>query len=610
MSERDDRGNDGHALRVARHGDDERAVDFERVDRQFCEVRKRGITRAEVVDRDLQTHLADRGEFLNVLFYVPHDEAFGDFKIELTPLASRVLDRAVYGPHEVPLLQLNRRHVDRYARPTPVIHAPAAGVLQCFAYRPLAHLQDHPGFLEYRDELYRRDQSRFRVLPPDQGLEPRYTAAPSIHFRLIVQDELIAFDRLAKLVLEQQGLCDPRIHFRPVEQIPFARFLGLLQRRLGVSEQGVGVLSVGREHRNAGGGCDPELLPLDRERRLDDRRDCLVDRIGDVAGIADIRKSAGKDIRRDPRHMVRLRPDCFEALCEFAQQRVPGLPPESVVDQTKAIDVAGCDDDLGTAVLGGMQQLRQPFVKEGPVGKARQRIVVRQILEPLPLADVLERERDVARKFHQQLHFFAVEEPELAGVQGENADRLAADDQRQRGQRIDPALQAFLLHHSLRIVLNVVRDHGFLFPDRLPDQALSPSRREGDRHMVEEAPYLAVPGDRFYLHGSAVDDTCPGHAELPGSHGDAARISKQLIPAVRADDRRVDSAQHCLDAAELCDLSFVLAPLGDVPGNSIYPDYIACRVAGETSAPLDPPYLAARLYDPVFRFECFVFHRV
>src|SRR6266480_3937593 len=244
MSERDDRGNDGHALRVAGHGDDERAVDLERVDRQLREVRKRGIARAEVVDRDLQPQLADRGEFLRVFLYVAHDEAFGDLEIELAAFNSRFLDGEAHGLDEVPLPQLNRRHVDRDARWTPVLHAPTAGVLQCFAYRPLADLQDHPGFLEYGDELYGRDQSRFRILPPDQGLEPGDVAAFSIHFRLIVQDELIFFDRLAKLVLEQQGFRDSRIHFRPVEQIPFARFLGLLQRRLGVPEQGVGVLPV------------------------------------------------------------------------------------------------------------------------------------------------------------------------------------------------------------------------------------------------------------------------------------------------------------------------------------------------------------------------------
>src|SRR2546430_522837 len=306
--------------------------------------------------------------------------------------------------------------------------------------------------------------------------------------------------------------------------------------------------------------------------------------------------------------MVRLRPDRFEALREFAQQRISGLPPESVVDQAKAIDVSGCDDDPGTAALGRMQQLRQPLVKKGPVWKARQRVVVRQIGEPLLLADVLEREGDVARKLRQQLHFLVVEEPDLAGVQDKNADRLAAYDQRQSCQRFDPAFQAFLLHHSLRIVLDVARDHGLFFPDRLPDRALSSGLRHGKRRIVEVAPYLAVPGDRFHLHGFAVDDAHPGHAELSGSNGDAARIAKQLVPAVHAHDRRVDPSQNRVDAAELRDLAFVLAPLGDVPGNSIYPDHVARRVAGEASAPLDPPYLAARLYDPVFRFERFAYH--
>src|SRR5436309_15624036 len=97
MSEGDDRGNDGHALRVARHGDDERTVDLERVDRQLREVRKRRIPRAEVVDRDLQPHLADRGAFLYVFFYVPHDEAFGDCEVELTAFGSRFLDGGAHG---------------------------------------------------------------------------------------------------------------------------------------------------------------------------------------------------------------------------------------------------------------------------------------------------------------------------------------------------------------------------------------------------------------------------------------------------------------------------------------------------------------------------------
>src|SRR5207244_13336502 len=84
---------------------------------------------------------------------------------------------------------------------------------------------------------------------------------------------------------------------------------------------------------------------------------------------------------------------------------------------------------------------------------------------------------------------------------------------------------------------------------------------QGDGRRVDKAPYRAVPCDRFYLHGFAVDDAHPGHTELSRSHGDAAGIAKQLIPAVHANDGQVDSAQHCVDATGLCELSFTLAPL-------------------------------------------------
>src|SRR2546429_1229841 len=147
MSKGNDRRNDGLALRVARHGDDERAVDLERGDRQFREVRKRRITRAEVIDRDLQSHLPDRGEFLYVYLYIPHDKAFGDFKIELTAFSSRFLDGAAYGLDKVPLLQLNGRHVDRDTRRAPVLHAPTAGGFPRLSRSPPARPPAQPRFL-------------------------------------------------------------------------------------------------------------------------------------------------------------------------------------------------------------------------------------------------------------------------------------------------------------------------------------------------------------------------------------------------------------------------------------------------------------------------------
>ncbi len=42
------------------------------------------------------------------------------------------------------------------------------------------------------------------VLPPHQGLEPNHVTAPQIHDGLVVEHELILFERLLQLVLELQ----------------------------------------------------------------------------------------------------------------------------------------------------------------------------------------------------------------------------------------------------------------------------------------------------------------------------------------------------------------------------------------------------------------------
>src|SRR6266581_4443543 len=80
-----------------------------------------------------------------------------------------------------------------------------------------------------------------------------------------------------------------------------------------------------------------------------------------------------------------------------------------------------------------------------PVRAARepcQRIVIGQVVDLLSLADVLERERDVARQLKEQLHLLIVEELYLACIQGKHSHPLACDDEGQHRQRVDAALQA------------------------------------------------------------------------------------------------------------------------------------------------------------------------
>jgi hypothetical protein len=59
-----------------------------------------------------------------------------------------------------------------------------------------------PGFFGQRDEGRRRDQAGFGVLPAHQRLQPAHPAVLQIDLRLIVQQELTAFERAVQTGFE------------------------------------------------------------------------------------------------------------------------------------------------------------------------------------------------------------------------------------------------------------------------------------------------------------------------------------------------------------------------------------------------------------------------
>ena len=61
---------------------------------------------------------------------------------------------------------------------------------------------DEARLLGQRDELVGGEQPAGRVLPPGQRLDAAPRARPHVEDRLVVQDELVAFDAAAQLRLE------------------------------------------------------------------------------------------------------------------------------------------------------------------------------------------------------------------------------------------------------------------------------------------------------------------------------------------------------------------------------------------------------------------------
>src|ERR1700689_733260 len=104
-----------------------------------------------------------------------------------------------------------------------------------------------------------------------------------------------------------------------VEQLLLAGCLGVLERRLGVSQQCLRVAAVDRKHRNAGGGGNPRLVTVDHEWRVPAALPPLFHRSRYVAFIADVLDDGGKVFAADAPDLVGVADAGGETLADLAQ---------------------------------------------------------------------------------------------------------------------------------------------------------------------------------------------------------------------------------------------------------------------------------------------------
>ena len=116
MRERDDRSHDRGVVGPRYQLGDEPPVDLQLVDREASQVAHAGIAGAEVVDRYHHAHAAQLLENRHGFFRVAHQRALGDLDLEKARLELCSLQRLADHLQEVPLPELERRQVDRYAQ--------------------------------------------------------------------------------------------------------------------------------------------------------------------------------------------------------------------------------------------------------------------------------------------------------------------------------------------------------------------------------------------------------------------------------------------------------------------------------------------------------------
>ena len=92
------------------------------------------------------------------------------------------------------------------------------------------------------NEPVRPDQTEHGMLPANQSFEAHNFPGANFGLRLVHQENLIAFDGQAQIVLEDRTLQHFRIHFfRKKQEAIAAGFLGPVHGGIGVLDQGFGV---------------------------------------------------------------------------------------------------------------------------------------------------------------------------------------------------------------------------------------------------------------------------------------------------------------------------------------------------------------------------------
>ncbi len=227
-----------------------------------------------------------------------------------------------------------------------------------------------------------------------------------------------------------------------------------------------------------------------------------------------------------PRDARRITPRLDQALGHLLEERVAGLPSQGIVDRLEALQVEDQQREPVLLALGGVQELSEVFLEKRPVGESRELVVVGHIVELRRFRDVLERERDVARQLVEQPHFLFVEEPNLLGIDRENALSPPADDERQGHHRTETAGERRGIGGNARIGGDVVHDSRLPLAHHERDHprplCLEPQNRRDTLQVV--CRIFACPRHRLDLHVVIRCGPDPRHREFPVFHDDAAGL--------------------------------------------------------------------------------------
>ena len=261
----------------------------------------------------------------------------------------------------------------------------------------LGQRPDQPDVLGQRDELGGPDHAAARMAPAQQRLDAGDPAALEVALRLVVDGELVGGEGLAQLALEQAGTARHEVHLRREEAAAVAAVrLGPVHRELGVLEQPVGGLAVGREQRDADAGAGVELLAVEHER-LAEAVDQAARQRARLVRAPDLGLQDRELVAAEPADRVGLAQAGVQPLGDRLEQQVAAGQTEGVVDALEAVEVEQQHRRHAVGAPRPGQRVVEAVVEQRAIGEPGQRVVAGLMAHPrlrrLELGDV-ERDRD------------------------------------------------------------------------------------------------------------------------------------------------------------------------------------------------------------------------
>ena len=375
----DDRLGDGTVVFVFRHAGDEGAVDLQGTDRKFLEVGEARVAGAKVIERQGKAIGRQLVHDQNDFFGAADEQAFGDLQLEQFARNSVAFGRIAQVIDEL-MVKLTCRKVNGDRNGFESAINPGADLAARRFQHPVAEFQDEPGFFGERDKFSRREHTVFGMQPADERFGTDDSSAAQADLGLIVEDQLFARQRVAKLAFELPLFFGPDIHFRAEEQVTrLVVGLHAFHRHVGKALQCGRVEAVFWIGCDADAGADMQGVRLDHERHAECSQQFFSDEAA-VCALVDTDQGDDKLVAAVASQNVLIAQHATKALADLTQQFIADVMAKRVVDRGEAIEV---DDQQGAMIVVaacGRQRLFDQLMEQRAIGQARQAVVVDDLL--------------------------------------------------------------------------------------------------------------------------------------------------------------------------------------------------------------------------------------